>query len=68
MQKSAQTGSFSPAFRHRAFVGRGEYTGAMIPRKEAPAVRFQKISPVLLFAPRVAYPPHPLPARPLPDL
>jgi hypothetical protein len=65
MQKSAQTGSFSPAFHHRAFVGRGEYTGAMIPRKEAPAVRFQKISPVLLFAPES--PTHPIPCHPDPS-
>jgi hypothetical protein len=43
--------AFSLAFRHRAFVGRDEYTGAMIPRKAAPAVRFQKISLVLLLAP-----------------
>jgi hypothetical protein len=43
--------AFSLAFRHRAFVGRDEYTGTMIPRKAAPAVRFQKISLVLLLAP-----------------
>jgi hypothetical protein len=43
--------AFSPAFRHCTFVGRDEYTGATIPRKEAPAVRFQKICHVLLLAP-----------------
>jgi hypothetical protein len=60
--------AFSPAFRHRVFVARGEYTGVRIPQKSAPAVRFQKISPVLLLAPRVACPPRPLPPRLLPDL
>jgi hypothetical protein len=56
--------AFSPTFPHRAFMGHAKYTGMTIPRKAAPAVRFQKISCVLLLAPRVTCPPRPLPPPP----